>query len=70
MMTRDPISTTVDNEESVLFVEHKSPVPVKSTHEVRAGDLCPKCKEERLDYDGLLNLTCPNCGYALGGCFT
>ena len=38
--------------------------------ELRAGDLCPKCREGRLDYDGLLNLACPKCGYALGGCFT
>jgi len=37
---------------------------------LRAGDLCPICKTERLDYDGLLNLACPQCGYALGGCFT
>lgn len=37
---------------------------------LRAGDLCPQCKQKRLDYDGLLNLSCPNCGYAVGGCFT
>jgi hypothetical protein len=38
--------------------------------ELRAGDLCPACGLERLDYDGLLNLSCPRCGMALGGCFT
>ena len=39
--------------------------------ELRAGDLCPKCKTERLDYDGLLNLVCPKCGGVFGsGCFT
>ena len=38
--------------------------------EPRPGALCPKCRESRLDYDGLLNLTCPNCGYTAGGCFT
>jgi hypothetical protein len=38
--------------------------------EFRAGDLCPQCKQGRLDYDGLLNLSCPHCGYAVGGCFT
>jgi hypothetical protein len=37
---------------------------------LRAGDLCPKCKTERLDYDGLLNLVCPKCGFVSGGCFT
>jgi hypothetical protein len=37
---------------------------------LRAGELCPQCKTERLDYDGLLNLSCPQCGVAVGGCFT
>jgi uncharacterized Zn finger protein (UPF0148 family) len=37
---------------------------------LRAGELCPHCKQERLDYDGQLNLSCPKCGYAVGGCFT
>jgi hypothetical protein len=37
---------------------------------LRAGDLCPACRGAHLDYDGLLNLACPACGYALGGCFT
>jgi uncharacterized protein (DUF983 family) len=34
------------------------------------GDLCPKCHAGKLDYDGLLNLACPACGYTIGGCFT
>lgn len=38
--------------------------------ELRAGDLCPKCGQHALDYDGMLNLACPQCGVALGGCFT
>jgi hypothetical protein len=38
--------------------------------ELRAGDLCPKCHQDRLDYDGLLNLACLACGYAVGGSFT
>ena len=38
--------------------------------EVRQGEKCPKCKAGRLAYDGLLNLSCPECGYAMGGCFT
>ena len=35
-----------------------------------AGDACPHCHTGRLDYDGMLNLACPVCGYAMGGCFT
>jgi hypothetical protein len=41
-----------------------------SASELRAGDLCPSCRSGHLDYDGLLNLVCPRCGYGLGGCFT
>jgi hypothetical protein len=38
---------------------------------VRSGDLCPHCRAGRLDYDGMLNLTCPECGYSPGGgCFS
>lgn len=40
------------------------------TGNLRAGDLCPQCKQAQLDYDGLLNLSCPKCGFAVGGCFT
>jgi len=36
----------------------------------QAGMMCPKCKNAVLDYDGLLNLVCPNCGVLQGGCFT
>lgn len=36
----------------------------------KAGDLCPQCRSARIDYDGLLNLSCPDCGYTLAGCFT
>jgi hypothetical protein len=43
----------------------------QSTQLLHAGDLCPKCKVERLDYDGLLNLACPKCGLVqTGGCFS
>ncbi len=29
----------------------------------RQGDLCPVCGKGRLDYNGLLELECPACGY-------
>lgn len=46
------------------------PVLVAGIH-LRSGDLCPQCQSERLDYDGLLNLTCPKCGFTPGGgCFS
>ncbi len=37
---------------------------------LRPGDLCPRCHTAALDYDGLLNLACPGCGFTLSGCFT
>jgi len=46
------------------------PLHNKATSEPRVGDTCPVCKEGRLDYDGLLNLACTQCGYSLAGCFT
>jgi len=37
----------------------------------RAGQTCPNCGKGQLDYDGLLQLSCPLCGYvAEGGSFT
>jgi len=32
----------------------------------RAGDPCPICRQGSLDYDGLLNLSCPACGQVFG----
>jgi hypothetical protein len=40
------------------------------TSEPRSGDTCPQCKEGKLDYDGMLNLSCERCGYSVAGCFT
>lgn len=27
------------------------------------GDICPQCGQGKLDYNGLLELECPRCGY-------
>ena len=29
------------------------------------GSICPVCKLGQMDYDGLLNLSCPGCGHTL-----
>jgi len=34
------------------------------------GALCPRCKQDILDYNGLLNLQCPHCGFENGYGFT
>jgi hypothetical protein len=43
---------------------------VGEAQEPRRGDACPKCGKGKLDYDGLLNLRCEACGFAVVGCFT
>jgi hypothetical protein len=45
------------------------PLP-EGTATPKAGDSCPKCQSAQIDYDGMLNLRCPECGYTLAGCFT
>lgn len=65
-------------QESIPLALHFSPIaegserqqPENPHSEPRAGDLCPRCRQARLDYDGLLNLVCPQCGFTAGGCFT
>jgi uncharacterized protein (DUF983 family) len=37
---------------------------------LRSGDTCPRCQTGKMEYDGLLNLTCIQCGYIIGGGFT
>jgi len=43
---------------------------IKSDVKQNAGDICPQCQIGWIDYDGMLNLSCPDCGYSLSGCFT
>jgi uncharacterized protein (DUF983 family) len=38
---------------------------------LRCGEVCPQCGEGKLDYNGLLQLECPKCGFVSsegGGC--
>jgi hypothetical protein len=37
---------------------------------LRAGMTCPRCHQGIIEYDGMLNLVCPNCGLTDAGCFT
>ncbi|MFZ3151353.1 MAG: hypothetical protein WA116_06695 [Anaerolineaceae bacterium] len=37
---------------------------------LRYGEPCPFCLTGRVDYDGLLNLVCLNCGKTQTGVFT
>jgi len=40
------------------FDELPTPHPL-----VRRGSTCPQCAQGRLDYNGVLDLECPACGY-------
>ena len=40
---------------------------VQADSRPHAGAPCPRCALGRLDYDGLLNLSCDRCGYSLVG---
>jgi uncharacterized protein (DUF983 family) len=33
---------------------------------LRSGSPCPECGEGNLDFDGLLQLECPRCGFVSG----
>ncbi|HEY9088062.1 MAG TPA: hypothetical protein VIO36_07830 [Anaerolineaceae bacterium] len=37
---------------------------------MQAGAICPACGKGILDYDGMLNLVCPICGFTQGGGYT
>ena len=44
--------------------------PPKGSINPKAGDICPQCQIAKIEYDGMLNLSCPDCGYTLAGCST
>jgi rubredoxin len=44
--------------------------PIIGFDNPKAGDTCPQCQASKIDYDRMLNLSCPDCGYTLAGCST
>jgi len=48
------------------LTQEKQPVQLNA----EPGRLCPQCNQGIMDYDGLLNLTCPKCAYTQVGCLT
>ena len=69
-MDKDKNEHSLRDRELFLMLGMDLPEEEQKQPELRVGDLCPKCKIGHLDYDGLLNLACHECGFALGGCFT
>ena len=70
LMDKDQDERSLRDSELFLMLGMDNPEEEQKQPELRVGDLCPKCKIGHLDYDGLLNLACLECGFALGGCFT
>jgi uncharacterized protein (DUF983 family) len=58
-MTRPPLEP-----ESIPSAEPGQPAIPAGL--LRPGSTCPDCGRGRLDYNGLLELECPACGYRLG----
>jgi len=40
------------------------------TESLRPGMICARCKAAKIEYDGMLNLVCPNCGLTEAGACT
>jgi hypothetical protein len=58
---------TVSMEHNKMTVRPRSKKSMPGA--LQSGDLCPGCGKTELDYDGLLNLSCSECGFAVsGGC--
>ena len=50
--------------QKVIFISIDS---AACADELRPGDPCPQCADDVLDYDPLLRLVCPRCGFFAAG---
>jgi hypothetical protein len=49
-----------------LILLGKAAMPARTSALLRAGGPCPRCGRGKLDYNGLLALECPSCGFVSG----
>jgi len=49
---------------------HREGNRAKKPCHIGVGQPCPRCGQAKLDYNSLLNLSCPHCGYELNASFT
>lgn len=66
----DDLTPTPDEHQLQMAKLELDFIKVEEILPVRPGGICPKCKQGIIDYDGMLVLRCPMCGYAESGCFT
>ncbi|MBI5841794.1 MAG: hypothetical protein HZB19_17030 [Chloroflexi bacterium] len=55
----------------LLLLNIDRPETFVTTKPLRKGETCPQCGQGQLDYNGLLQLECPKCGFVNsegGGC--
>ncbi len=57
LMNRPSFSLKIDSHDD------RSDQEVKSNPPPRWGEVCPQCGKGELDWNGLLELECPECGY-------
>ncbi|NOZ00203.1 MAG: hypothetical protein GXP40_13540 [Chloroflexi bacterium] len=57
-----------DEKQKAVYIWEQEPEPaVQSSEPLKRDALCPQCGEGHLDYDGLLDLVCPKCGFTASG---
>ena len=50
--------------------DHAATCTIQPGVSLQAGMHCPRCGQAVIDYDGLLQLVCPNCGLKEAGACT
>ena len=60
---------TLEPDHDLPFVARYRPAEnwIDPVRELHSGDVCPQCLIGRIDYDGMLNLTCNQCAVILSG---
>ncbi|HBX69360.1 MAG TPA: hypothetical protein DEH25_08235 [Chloroflexi bacterium] len=66
----EPTSERLSAFEMSINLEFQAHAPSQGSTNPKVGALCPICQSAKMDYDGMLNLSCLQCGYSLAGCFT
>jgi hypothetical protein len=50
----------------MLLLGLGQPRKVRGEEPLRKGAECPRCGQAQLDYNGILQLECPSCGFVSG----